>query len=128
MRVTLYDSWLSRVSCLAENALYSTEIKEMKVTDDYHYSIRNKDGSDTDYICVYKGDDDKYCRYLPATKVHDFSFKDVKIKKEAILKALPIREGASLPATTLCDNIDNSLIASGGDVVGEIALCLDKVN
>lgn len=147
LTVAAYDTLLTRMSCIAEKAYRNKEPESMVVVakDIVHYagatrpfvlfvlSLHRKNGdSGSEFVCAFAVDrsgtrDLPGCRYLPGVPLHDFYWAKSNDKAH-VLKALPIKRGAALPAvTSTCSDDILAAVASAADEVGEVALCLEEL-
>lgn len=139
LTIRMEDTFLTRMTCLAERAYLSKEEQKMVIKDSIGsqsgvgfkitYSrkpslVRKK--SDSMYVCLPDSDnqvtDD--CRYFPYP-VHKFNYKGKG--ENFILHAIPAKYDVAMDATNLCDDIDTAIIAGKDDDVLEVVLCAEEI-
>jgi hypothetical protein len=142
MTLTVYDSWLTRVSCLVEKAYYTKKPKSMEIdclllylgtrNGDCWLPIR-KSGDDICIVHVHLiGGDitDIDCRSLPDMNILYF---DYPYKGEKTLVAIPLKPGHGLSTDEThdasednCKRIESnpSWIAGKNDVIDTVLLCI----
>jgi hypothetical protein len=143
MTLTVYDTWLSRVSCLVEKAYYTQKQQSMPIDCLLLYTV-TRDGDcwlpirkSGDNICIFyinpfMGGDttDIDCRNLAGRNVLYF---DYPYEGEKTLVAIPIKPGHGLSTDETHDASDDnckaiesnpSWIAGEGDDVDTVLLCI----
>ncbi len=148
LSLTLYDSWLTEVGCLAEQAYKMKEIRTMTIpcirpeVDEIvdkklacTLPIRNKDDDrGSKYICLYSnaniGKKDFNCRYDDVPIVASYiRYQDSSIAHT--LKAIPVKKGDEYAVggennVLDCSNMkDPNFIAGPQDNVYGVLLCVD---
>lgn len=128
MRLTAYDSFLTRITCAAKKAY---ELKEKtsftfatgnvkQISDVKQYSVLKRKGNE--YACMYFLDQVDYCRYFPDVPFMEFKIIEPAGAKRATIAAYPIKT----PSAT-CENVkaDSSLVAGKNDQVSNILFCME---
>ncbi len=141
LTIEMEDTYLTRITCLAERAYLTKEDQKMVIKDNIGsqsgvgfkitYSrkpslIRKK--SDNMYVCLLDSDNQETsdCRYFPYL-VHKFSYREQQKNKGIILHAIPLKSKFSEDSTNICDQIDPSVIAEENDNIVEVALCIEEI-
>ena len=140
LRVKIYDSWTTRITCLIEGAHRSgetTSTATFNCPDDLrdHYNLcgfeirRKNNDPASDFICIYNSEDneDKDCRYTPDINIlkQRAFYAGSKNNDVRILRAIPVKINlAPSVINKECPEIKETMKASKGeDAV--IVLCFE---
>lgn len=128
LTLTLYDTWLTRITCMAEKAYISGKILQIE-TKRCNFLITEKDGD----MCYAGGAVPEANREDPAECRHMYTplvpFDCLTGNKET-LKIVPIKRSnvMMLPnPTTDCNDIYTAWVASPEDV-GTVVICYGELN
>ncbi len=155
MTLDVYDTWLTRAGCLAEQAYESKTIREMTVPCIQRLNtnsgkalpyqcglpMRKAEGNPSSkYVCVFyltlplpSSKEDINCRYLPDVPIIESYVTYTTEKDSHVLRAYPLKDGFDSSLLTL-DNKEACLklrgdlkdsIASESDTVGAVILCVE---
>ncbi len=140
LSLDVYDSWIATFTCLAETAYSSRKAQSITapcfdLNDGRGYSIGYSKKTPGRY-CMYDitgqgGGETGECRHF-TVPVRDFKYV-CKAGNEATglnkVKAIPIRDGVSLPVSQSCKDIDTELLLPNeGQNVVTVALCFGEEN
>lgn len=125
MKITAYDSFMTRISCATKKAYELKEIAKIRFDTSYvtRNSIFKRSGVGGTHVCLYyPTDNDAYdCRYFPDVPFNDFTFQPPVGKDKGVIAAYPIKYSFATCADVISDA---SLIATGNDPVVTVILCV----
>src|SRR3989338_2653825 len=124
MKITAYDSFMTRISCATKKAYEMKEVAKIRL--DTSYVTRNSVFKRTDpagtHVCLYFPPDQSYdCRYFPNIDFVPFTFQPLAGKDKGIIAAYPLNVAFATCADVISDS---SLIATGTDPVITVILCV----
>ncbi len=138
MKLTIYDTWLTRLSCMIETTHKLKKSQEIKIpcitflsstSKKCSFPLAKKTGN---ILCLYESHGGvksftNDCRYFE-TPFQDFYYSYAEEYKEKVyLKSVPIKTQSLLPSfTQLCSDIPAAAIAGESDAVETVALCIEK--
>ncbi len=136
MKLTLYDTWATRISCLVDKAYRSgevqhmgipcIEIEAMPIQGSKTFTCRVEIEKNVNEICSIIWDKID-CRYMDIPLKNFGATYFIEGDEKKTLKAIPIKSEAvaDLPErTSICNLLNNDWIAAEGDNIGMIVLCL----